>query len=69
MLVRVGHSPQQAEQWATGIPAGVRADRDHVTSFAHATTARIKDRSRQFPQAVHLRELAVASARWAAHRS
>ena len=66
-LVRAGHTPAQAEQWATQIPAW-RDSRQHaVTAFADASVQRAADRAAA-STALHLRQLADAATSWASHR-
>ncbi|GLW29073.1 phosphotransferase [Actinoplanes regularis] len=66
-LIRAGHTPAQAEQWAEQLPAWQVALPDAVTAFAGACVERGKEWAERSP-APHLRELADAADRWARHR-
>jgi Ser/Thr protein kinase RdoA (MazF antagonist) len=67
-LIRAGHTPAQAEQWAEQVPAWRQAPGRAVTAFADAR-ARLSSVRASQSSAVHLREIADAAARWAASRS
>ncbi|WP_285685442.1 hypothetical protein [Actinoplanes sp. NBRC 103695] len=67
-LIRAGHSPGQAEQWARGVPAYSAAPAPTITAFAHAA-AKLNAHRRRQRAAEHVNQLASAAAAWSAFRS
>jgi hypothetical protein len=66
-LIRAGHTPAEAEVWAAQVPAWAAASECSVTAFAAMRAEHLAERAHR-ESAVHLRELAVAAAGWAAFR-
>ncbi|WP_051724168.1 hypothetical protein [Micromonospora chokoriensis] len=66
-LVRAGHTPAAAEDWATQIPAYACAPEQSVTAFADAL-ARLWRRKQLAASAPHHGPLLDAAQRWAAYR-
>ncbi|MCD5315899.1 hypothetical protein [Kineosporia babensis] len=67
-LIRAGHTPDRAEQWAGLVPAWSSAPRHAVTAFVEQSARRLNNRAQTSP-AVHLRELAQAATSWASART
>ncbi|PZG21457.1 hypothetical protein C1I95_07280 [Micromonospora craterilacus] len=66
-LVRAGHDPAAAEQWAAEVPAFAQADDEAVTAFTDALV-RLWDRAQRTSPAPHRGPLLDAARRWRAHR-
>ncbi|MDR6318949.1 phosphotransferase [Actinoplanes couchii] len=66
-LIRAGHTPAQAEQWAAQVPAWRDGPPDAITAFATACAARSAEWAEQHP-APHFRELADAGHDWVRYR-
>jgi hypothetical protein len=66
-LVRAGHSPAEAEQWAARIPAFVEADGEAVTAFTGALV-RLWERMQRTAPAAHRGPLLDAARQWRVHR-
>jgi hypothetical protein len=66
-LIRAGHTPETAEQWATHVPAWRTGSPDAITAFAGACAARGEEWAERSP-APHFRELAEAGNSWSRHR-
>ncbi|WP_079086709.1 hypothetical protein [Streptomyces silvensis] len=66
-LVHAGHSPEDAEQVACGVPAFLAAAPAAVDTFAHALHAVWASRERADPLP-HRAALTAAARSWAAHR-
>jgi hypothetical protein len=67
-LIRAGHTPAQAESWASRLPAWRSATPEAVDAFAAALaklSRRLRDNRTDAP---HLAELATASDSWLQHR-
>lgn len=62
-LIRAGHTPAAAAQWAHAVPAWREAPPPAVDAFAAACTALSAERAHQ-STAPHLQQLATAAARW-----
>jgi hypothetical protein len=67
-LVRAGHTPAEAEQWASLVPAWRDAHPERVTTFAAGWAQQARDQARGSP-AAHLIDLAEAATRWARQRN
>lgn len=67
-LIRAGHTPQQAERWATTVPLWATASPAALDAFVPAMAALYGQRHEKAP-AVHRRELAAAASLWTAWRS
>lgn len=66
-LIRAGHTPEQAEAWATSVPAWQAARPVAVNAFVSAVADLHHQRHQQSP-APHRGELALSSRRWAEYR-
>jgi hypothetical protein len=67
-LIRAGHTPAQAESWASRMPVWSSATPEAVDAFAAALaklSRRLRDNSTDAP---HLAEMATASDCWLQHR-
>ncbi|XVV13335.1 phosphotransferase [Actinoplanes sp. CA-131856] len=67
-LIRAGHSPDQAEDWANQMPAWRTADTEAVDAFAAGIASLSRERQLQQPSVEHLGPLADAANRWTSHR-
>ena len=63
-LIRAGHTPQQAEQWAASVAIWATAPSAALDAFSAATAKLYTQRHHESP-APHRRELASAAQRWA----
>ncbi|GIF09940.1 phosphotransferase family protein [Actinoplanes siamensis] len=63
-LIRAGHTPASAANWARQVPAWRSAPPDAVRAFADACATRGAQQAHRSPEPHH-RELATASATWA----
>ncbi|MFI5835021.1 hypothetical protein ACIA5A_15250 [Micromonospora sp. NPDC051300] len=66
-LVRAGHSPADAERWASRVPAFAEARPEAVSAFAVAL-ARLWERRQRSSPAPHRGPLLDAARRWLDHR-
>lgn len=66
-LIRAGHSPADAEQWADRIPAFAEADAEAVTEFTDALV-RLWEWMHRTAPAPHRGPLLDAARQWHAHR-
>ncbi|MFM9444434.1 hypothetical protein [Streptomyces acidiscabies] len=67
-LIAAGHPPEDAERWASRIPAWHTADRHAVTAFAAATLRMHQAFAARNPDAQWLKAMAEACRLWTAHR-
>lgn len=67
-LIDAGHTPAQAEVWATHLPTWRDAPPVAVAAFALANTALWNDIAVQDPGAGWKRRMAVSARRWSEHR-
>ncbi|WP_250028800.1 phosphotransferase [Paractinoplanes maris] len=68
-LIRAGHSPEQAEAWARGIPVWSTGRHEAIDAFAAGIASLSREREQQRPSESHLGPLADAAAHWSHHRS
>lgn len=66
-LIKAGHTPTQAEAWATTVPAYADAPAPSITAFAQAT-ARLSTHLRKRERAEHADQLAAAAGIWSGYR-
>ncbi|SCL28642.1 hypothetical protein GA0070616_3733 [Micromonospora nigra] len=66
-LIRAGHTPAAAEEWAARVPVYARAPEPAVTAFADALV-RLWQRKQRNAPAPHHGPLLDAARRWAAYR-
>ncbi|QKW40131.1 protein kinase [Actinomadura sp. NAK00032] len=67
-LVASGHSPEQAEGWASGCPAWKGADPAAIDAFADANASMYATLADQRPTATWLAAMTTAARTWSAHR-
>jgi hypothetical protein len=67
-LVRAGHGPADAEEWADQIPPWKQADPHAIDAFA-AALADLWEQRRQESRSPHRAPLAVAARSWATYRN
>ena len=68
-LIRAGHSPAQAEAWASQISVWSAARPEAVDAFAAGVAALSRDRQQQRPSATHVGPLADAADSWSNYRN
>lgn len=67
-LVSAGHSPESAEEWASGCRAWVSANPRAVDAFAAANLRMYRVFAERKPDASWLKAMAVAAQSWVEHR-
>ncbi len=68
-LVAAGHSPEQAEGWASAWPSWKDADPAAIDAFAAANTSMYRTLADRRPDAPWLGAMAAATRAWAHHRA
>jgi hypothetical protein len=67
-LIRAGHTPEQAEQWAAQTPVWAAARPEAVSAFAVGVATLNRERQHQRPSTQHLGPLADAAESWKHYR-
>jgi hypothetical protein len=67
-LVAAGHSPAQAEAWASRCPAWAQADPRAIDAFVRADVRMHEAFAARRPEADWLEAMAASAREWAAHR-
>ncbi|RFS86695.1 protein kinase [Actinomadura spongiicola] len=68
-LIAAGHSPEQAEEWASGCPAWKDADSEVIDAFAAANAFMYRTLADRRPDEPWLSAMATATRTWAHHRA